>query len=90
MAHFAMGRYEAAIEWADQSLAAQPDYRPALRIKAAALAYLGLVEAAQVWLGRTLELDPGLTIAQLKTLAPASQFQAHYIEGLRKAGLAEE
>jgi len=90
MAHFAMGRYEAAIEWADQSLAAQPDYRPALRIKVAALAYLGLVEAARVWLGRTLEFDPGLTIAQLKTSVSASQFQAHYIEGLRKAGLPEE
>jgi TolB-like protein len=32
-AHFHAGRYELAIEWADRTLAAQPDYRPAFALQ---------------------------------------------------------
>jgi tetratricopeptide (TPR) repeat protein len=91
-AHFAAGRYEEAIEWSDQPLAAQPDYRPALRIKIASLAQLGQIEAARDWLGRLLDLEPGLTITgwkeALKHFSP--ELLAAYAEGLRKAGLPEK
>jgi TolB-like protein len=91
-AHIAAGRYEEAIEWADRSLAAQPDYRSALRIKIVSLAQLGQIEEARDWLGRLLELEPGFTIssykAAFKHISP--ERLARYVEGLRKAGLPED
>ena len=92
MAHFAAGRYEQAIQWADRALAAQPDYRPALRTKAACCAYLGRIEEARDWLRRVLEIEPGLTLARLKASLPqfSSDLLARYADGLRKAGLPEE
>jgi hypothetical protein len=55
-------------------------------------AYLGHIDEARHWLGRLLELQPGLTIAEMnayvaKFLAPEPL--EIYIEGLRKAGLPE-
>jgi adenylate cyclase len=88
MAHLAAGRYGEAIEWADRSLAAQPYYRPALRVKAICCAYLGRIEEARDWVSRVLELEPGLTIARFKTFAP--KFLTRHVEALRKAGLPEE
>jgi tetratricopeptide (TPR) repeat protein len=91
-AHLASGRYEEAIEWADRSLAAQSDYRPALTIKVVSSAELGRIEEARDWLSRMLELEPDLTIASykaaVKQLPP--ELLAEYAEGLRKAGLPEE
>jgi adenylate cyclase len=92
LAHFAAGRYEEAMKWADRSLAAQPDYRAALRAKAACCVYLGRIEEARDWLRRLLGLEPGLTISRFK--AALKQFPpeplARYVEGLCKAGLPEE
>jgi adenylate cyclase len=90
-AHLNAGRYEQAVEWADRSLAAQPDYRPAMRIKVISCAYLDRIDEACDWLGRMLKIDPGLTIAGLKaTMPPMSPERfARYAEGLRKAGLPE-
>jgi tetratricopeptide (TPR) repeat protein len=92
VAHFAAGRYEEAIEWADRTLAAQPDYRQAMRIRAASCAYLSRIEEAHAWLSRMLHFEPELTIARVKTSAPPfpPELLARYLEGLRKAGLPEE
>jgi adenylate cyclase len=92
MAHFAAGRYEEAIQWADRALASQPDYRPALRIKAVCCAYLDRIEQARNWLGRVLEIEPGLTLTRIKALMLqfSPELMARYVEGLRKAGLPEE
>jgi adenylate cyclase len=92
MAHLAASRYGEAIEWADRSLAAQPDYRPALRVKTICCAHLGRVDEAHSWLSRLLELDPGLTIASYKAALKhfPAELQVRHIEGLRKAGLPEE
>jgi len=91
-AHLNAGRYEEAIEWADRSLAAQPDYRPAMRIKVISCAYLDRIDEARDWLGRMLKIDPGLTIAGLKTTMPPMSPErfARYADGLRKAGLPEK
>ena len=69
-AHLNAGRYEQAVEWADRSLAAQPDYRPAMRIKVISYAYLDRIDEARDWLGRLLELDPALTISRIKASTP--------------------
>ena len=91
-AHLAAGRYEEAIEWADRSLAAQPNYRPALRVKVICCVHLGRNDEARDWLGRLLELEPGLTIARLKARVPqvSSLFLGRYDDALREAGLPEE
>jgi adenylate cyclase len=93
LAHFAAGRYEQAIEWADRSLAAQPGYRTGLMVKIVASAQLGRVDEARDALSRVLELESDLTIAQWKA-PPAPPFPpellARYEDGLRKAGLPEE
>jgi adenylate cyclase len=90
-AHFGAGRYEEAIAWADRSSAAQPDYRPAINLKAACCAHLDRSEEAQDWVKRRLELEPGLTISRLKASAPPfpPELLARYLDGLRKAGLPE-
>jgi adenylate cyclase len=91
-AHFAAGRYELAIEWADRALAAQPDYRIAFRLKASALAHLSRIEEAHDCLKRMLDLEPGSTVARVKAFAPPfpPELLNRYVEGLRKAGLPEE
>jgi adenylate cyclase len=91
-AHLAAGRYEEAIEWADRSLAAQPNYRPALRMRVICCVYLDRNDEARDWLGRLLELEPGLTIARLKARVPqvSSVFLGRYDDALREAGLPEE
>jgi adenylate cyclase len=90
-AHLAAGRYEQAIEWADRSLAAQPGYRPALRTKVICCVYLDRIDEARDWLARLLEVEPGLTIAQVKSSLPyQTELLNRYVDGLRKAGLPEE
>jgi len=92
LAHFAAGRYEQAIQWADRSLAAQPGYRTGLMAKVISSAQLGRVDEACDALSRVLELEPGLTIARWKAPAPPfpPELLARYEDGLRKAGLPEE
>jgi adenylate cyclase len=89
-AHQAAGRYEEAIKWADQSLAAQPDYVPALLVKVFSSAQLGRITEARNWLSRLLDFEPGLTIERLKASVPITpESMPRYVEGLRLAGLPE-
>jgi tetratricopeptide (TPR) repeat protein len=94
LAHFAASRYEEASSWADRAIASQPDYRPALCIKASCCVYLGRGEEARDWVKRVRRLRPGLTIARfrqaLKPNMPEKEVLARYAEGLRQAGLPEE
>ncbi len=91
-AHLAAGRYGEATKWADRTLAAQPHYRLAMRIKVVCCVYLSRIEEARDWLQRLLELQPGLTIARFKISAAnfPPELLALYVEALRKAGLPEE
>jgi TolB-like protein len=92
LAHLVAGRYEEALEWADQTLGEEPRHRPAIRNKVASYAHLGRIEEAREWLGRLLDLEPGLTIAGFKALAPhfPPEILDVFVDGLRKAGLPEE
>ena len=92
MAHVIAGRYEEAIEWADRSLRELPRYESALRNRVVACAQLGRIDEARHWLGRLLEITPGLTVARYKALYKATHPPVIidlYAEGLRKAGLPE-
>ena len=92
-AHTIAGEYEEAMEWADRSLRELPRYRTAINMKVILCAHLGRLDDAHNWLGRLLEIVPGLTIAEFAArLAPilVPEILALYVEGLRKAGLPEE
>jgi adenylate cyclase len=93
VAHLIARRYQEAVEWADQSLATQPDYRPALRVKVAALVQLGRIDKARDWLKRLIEIQPGLTITRIEAYAGAlysPELLAVFVDGFRKAGLPEQ
>ncbi len=88
-AHFGAGRYEEAIEWADRSLRELPRYAASVRIKLILCGLLGRVEEARDCLARMLELQPGLTIAYAGSARFPPELLPAYLDGLRKAGLAE-
>jgi len=92
-AHLAQGRYEEAVQWVDRSLRELPRYGASIRIKVVLCVRLGRIEEARYWLGRMLELQPGMTIAWFKEYAAAMRFPAEffalYVEALRTAGLPE-
>ena len=90
-AHFAARRFEQTIEWADRALHDQPRLVPAMRIKVAALAHLGRLDAARAELSRVLAVDPKLTIARFREYAhwAASEILELLVTGLRLAGLPE-
>jgi tetratricopeptide (TPR) repeat protein len=92
IAHLIAGRYEDAVEWTDQSLAAQPDYHPAYRCKVVSLAQLDRIEEARHCLRRLLELQPGFTIARIKAYGAAVNSPAMlalFVDSFRKVGLPE-
>jgi adenylate cyclase len=92
-AAFEDGRYETAIEWADQSLREEGTFILALRLKVAACGLLRRSEEGRRALTRLLELHPGLTVASFMAYLSrfvAPEVVAVYAEGLRKAGLPEE
>jgi adenylate cyclase len=92
-AHFAAGRHEEAIEWADRELHAQPRMTAVVIVKAAACGHLGRVDEGRECVRRFCELRPGTTVVAIKrvwgrVLSP--EVLAISVEGLRKAGLPEE
>ena len=65
----------------------------AVSLKVILCVHFGLMEEAQEWLGRLLQIVPGLTIAGYKSqFAPIHppEILVRYVEGLRNAGLPDE
>jgi adenylate cyclase len=93
LAHMVAGQYDKAIEWADRSLSEQSRYGVALRTKIVACVQTGRMDEAKASLTQMLAIQPDLTIAEYRA-AMAKNFPSRlldlYIDGLRKAGLAEE
>jgi TolB-like protein/tetratricopeptide (TPR) repeat protein len=91
-AHFFAGRYDDASSWAEKALRENPNSRQALRVAAASHALGGRMDAARRAIGRMRELDPELSIANLRDRLPALRPEdlARYAEGLRKAGVPED
>ena len=91
VAHLAARRFEQAIEWADRALHDQPRTVSAMRVKVAALAHLGHLDAARTEVSRLLAIDPKLTIAgyreYLQMAAP--EVLELLVTGMRLAGLPE-
>jgi tetratricopeptide (TPR) repeat protein len=91
VAHLAARRFEQAIEWADRALHGQPRMVAAMRVKVAAHAHLGRLDAARAELNRLLAFDPKLTIAGFREYLhfAAPEVRELYVTGLRLAGLPE-
>jgi tetratricopeptide (TPR) repeat protein len=62
-AHLRERRYEQALDWAEQTLREEPDYRGALLNKAVASAHGGQTDQARATVRQMIESQPGLTIA---------------------------
>jgi TolB-like protein/DNA-binding SARP family transcriptional activator/Tfp pilus assembly protein PilF len=91
-AHFFAGRYDEAASWAAMTLREWPDYQTALRIAAASYALAGRLPEARNARERLHELDPKLRLSNLADeLGPYARPEdiAHYVEGLRSAGLPD-
>jgi adenylate cyclase len=89
-AYLYMRRFDEAIEWADRSLDGEPRFTAVLRVKLVACAQAGRIEDARQCLRQVLELQPELTIAQLKNYPHPSEILNLYKDGFRKAGLPEQ
>jgi tetratricopeptide (TPR) repeat protein len=92
-AHLVAGRYEEASAWCDKTLHQQPDFPPALRMKAATCGLLGRLEEARVLAERLLAVNPDATVSSMRPyygvfLKKPGSLEA-LLDGLRKAGLPE-
>lgn len=90
-AHYLEGRYTVAAEWARKAIQLRPGHLGARRKLCASLAQAGLTEEAASELTRLRELQPGISIAWIKQAVPYTpKPMAHFLEGMRKAGLADD
>jgi adenylate cyclase len=90
-AHFACGRYDDALSWAERTLRERPGYLPAARMIVASAALGGRPESAEMSLARLRQLDPMLRLSNLGEQMPFRRAEdlARLTDGLRKAGLPE-
>ena len=88
--HYFAGRYLEAAKWARQSAQVRGGLLAGYRFLCASLAQAGQIDEARSAMRTLRQLHPEITIAWIRTLPPyAPRLMAHYLEGLRKAGLPE-
>ena len=89
VAHYLASRYEKAIEWGRKTVEEQPGNPGGWRILSASLAQAGRTEEATEVMATLKRLQPNVSIAWIKQHVPyTEQTMPHFIEGMRKAGLA--
>ena len=91
LAHLQSGRYQQAIEWADQALMQKPGFINAMIVRTAACGHLGLQQQGREWIVRLREIAPQLTVGGIRDFlsgffVPVAL--AYQVDGLVKAGLA--
>ena len=87
-AHNAIGRYEAAVDFAKRAVELEPDYVPCHLALAIGYAQLGRLEEARQEVAAAVQLRPDVTIAT--AMVDRMRFPervANWVEGLRKAGM---
>jgi len=91
IANYLAGRYELAIQFAEQTVQMRPNFVGAYRIYCAALARLGRLEESRGMLERVLRLQPNATLRLLQETVPYAKpvDMEHFLDGLRRAGLPE-
>ncbi len=92
MSAFVAGRNEDAAEWSIKSIQSNPQFPAGHRTLAAVYGNMGRLEEAAAELEKLQDLQPHVTIAQLRERLPYFKNPddlERYLEGLRKAGLPE-
>lgn len=90
LAEFMMGQFEAALAWAQRSLAVNSDWIGAHWLAIAALGQLGRRPEAEEVVRRLLERVPTMRLAHLERIG--ARFDSRYqvmVDGARKGGLPE-
>jgi tetratricopeptide (TPR) repeat protein len=97
MADLHLGSFEQTVAWCRRAIEANRNYPRAYFVLAGALAQLGRIEEAQSAVKAGLGLNPTYTVSSARALRTAMSDDPTYLaqlqrmlEGLRKAGVAEE
>lgn len=89
-AHYLAGRSGEAVEWARQAVQLRPGIIGGHRILCASLAQAGLMDEVGAAMSRLRQLHPGISVAWIQESVPyTAEPMAHFLEGLRKAGLTD-
>ena len=91
LAAFAAERYEEAIDWAGKTIQQNPNFPGAYRLLASSFAHLGRQAEARQALEQLLRLMPGMKAIDVRRQVPFKHtaVMERYLDGLRKAGLAD-
>jgi TolB-like protein len=89
VAHYLAGRYENALEWTKRGVQMRSDFIGGQRIHCATLGQLGRIDEAKAVLAHIRELQPNISAPLLEQTVPYARpaDMAHFLDGLRKAGL---
>ncbi|MDX1513153.1 MAG: tetratricopeptide repeat protein [Gammaproteobacteria bacterium] len=89
LSHLLLGNYEAALDFAEQSVAAMPEYARGLHRLAAILGHLGRKDDARSARDNLLKLQPDFSKAYIESTYPFREQRdlERLLTGLRKAGL---
>jgi adenylate cyclase len=91
VAYYLSARYTEAVDWARRAVRQQPGNLSAHRILCASLAEAGLLDEARAAMSQLRQLQPSISIAWIKGSVPYTPGpMARFLEGMRKAGLADE
>lgn len=91
IAHLMKRDYEQAVEIARRVVENTPAYGNGYKPLIAALGHLRRRKEAKVYVDRLLEIEPGFTVKRFGEVYPFTREAdlAHYMEGLRRAGVPE-
>ena len=89
-AHYLAGRYIEAVEWAHRAVQMRPGIIGGYRILCASLAQAGHIEEAKSVMDQLRQSHRDISAAWVQESVPyTAKPMAHFLEGLRKAGLPE-
>jgi adenylate cyclase len=89
LAHLLAGRLEEALDYTERSLHANPDWRPTLRFRIAALMGVGRVDEARALAQRLLAVDPEFRLSTRPVNFGYGTMREAFRNALRDAGIPE-
>ncbi len=91
LAHYLAQRYEQAVTWSRSAVQTAPGMFNAQRVLSASLAQCGDNDEARAVFATVKRMQPEISAAWLERAVPFArpEFLAHYVEGLRKAGMTD-
>jgi adenylate cyclase len=88
--HYFDARYLEAVKWARQAVQLRPGILGAHRLLCTSLAQAGQIDEAASAVSALRQLQPNVSLAWIEASVPyTAKPMAHFLEGMRKAGLTE-